>query len=67
MFPEGTRSLKKELLPFKKGAFHLAVASKVPIQPVAVSRYSFLGKFRFDSGNFKETKTAYNVPNNFII
>lgn len=53
MFPEGTRSLKKELLPFKKGAFHLAVASKVPIQPVAVSRYSFLGKFRFDSGFVK--------------
>ncbi|XP_056637166.1 1-acyl-sn-glycerol-3-phosphate acyltransferase alpha-like [Diorhabda sublineata] len=51
MFPEGTRNLGNTLLPFKKGAFHLAIASKVPIQPVAVSRYSFLGKFRFDSGH----------------
>ncbi|XP_072398013.1 1-acyl-sn-glycerol-3-phosphate acyltransferase alpha-like [Diabrotica undecimpunctata] len=50
MFPEGTRNLGKKLLPFKKGAFHLAIASQVPIQPVAVSRYSFMGKARFDSG-----------------
>lgn len=53
MFPEGTRNLGKTLLPFKKGAFHLAVASRVPIQPVAVSRYSFLGNFKFDSGHIK--------------
>lgn len=50
MFPEGTRNNTKKLLPFKKGAFHLAVASQCPVQPVAVSRYSFLGNFRFDSG-----------------
>nr|CAI5828022.1 unnamed protein product [Callosobruchus analis] len=50
MFPEGTRNNKKELLPFKKGAFHLALASRCPIQPVVVSRYTFLGKRRFDNG-----------------
>ncbi|KAL7920864.1 hypothetical protein ACQKWADRAFT_296927 [Trichoderma austrokoningii] len=44
MFPEGTRSYSKEpmLLPFKKGAFHLAVQSGVPIVPVVVANYSHI-------------------------
>lgn len=39
MFPEGTRSYSSEpmLLPFKKGAFHLAVQLGIPIVPVVVS------------------------------
>ncbi|CAM1505242.1 Fc.00g108790.m01.CDS01 [Cosmosporella sp. VM-42] len=42
MFPEGTRSYTKDpdLLPFKKGAFHLAVQAGVPIVPVIVANYS---------------------------
>ncbi|KAJ3640669.1 hypothetical protein Zmor_027216 [Zophobas morio] len=53
MFPEGTRNFTDKLLPFKKGAFHLAIASKCPIQPVVVNRYRFLGKHKFDSGHIR--------------
>lgn len=37
MFPEGTRSRGRGLLPFKTGAFHTAMAAGVPIVPVCVS------------------------------
>lgn len=52
MFPEGTRHGGKDLLPFKKGAFHVAIASQTLIQPVVVSRYSFLDSTNhtFNSG-----------------
>ena len=37
VFPEGTRSTTGELLPFKTGAFRLALEAGVPVLPVAVS------------------------------
>ena len=40
MFPEGTRSRGRGLLPFKTGAFHAALAAGVPIVPVCVSNTS---------------------------
>nr|WP_298141883.1 1-acylglycerol-3-phosphate O-acyltransferase [uncultured Pseudomonas sp.] len=40
VFPEGTRNLGKGLLPFKKGAFQMAIAAGVPIIPVCVSSYA---------------------------
>ncbi|KAF2151258.1 1-acyl-sn-glycerol-3-phosphate-acyltransferas-like protein [Myriangium duriaei CBS 260.36] len=42
LFPEGTRSYANEprVLPFKKGAFHLAVQAQVPVVPIVVANYS---------------------------
>lgn len=37
IFPEGTRSRTDEMLPFKDGAFRLAIEAGVPILPVAVA------------------------------
>jgi len=36
VFAEGTRAMPGELLPFKKGAFHLALQTNAPIIPVAI-------------------------------
>ena len=36
VFAEGTRAKPGELLPFKKGAFYMAVQAEVPIVPVAI-------------------------------
>ncbi len=37
MFPEGTRSRDAELLPFKDGAFELAIQAQVPVLPLALT------------------------------
>ncbi|KAK3087207.1 hypothetical protein FSP39_003101 [Pinctada imbricata] len=55
VFPEGTRNHDGSMLPFKKGAFHLAIEAQVPIFPVVFSTYSdFYSKRekKFTSGRF---------------
>ncbi|CAL8089863.1 unnamed protein product [Orchesella dallaii] len=55
IFPEGTRSKQENLLPFKRGAFHIAVKHKLPIVPIVISPYAFIDdeKKIFGSGTVK--------------
>ncbi|KAJ5663502.1 hypothetical protein N7507_004233 [Penicillium longicatenatum] len=58
IFPEGTRSYSDEamLLPFKKGAFHLAIRAGVPIVPVVTENYAHIMSpraWRFDAGTIR--------------
>ena len=58
MFPEGTRnSSRTSLLPFKKGAFRVAITCQVPILPVVYSPYYFIDdkKKHFVQGKMEVT------------
>ena len=42
VFPEGHRNQQRELLPFKKGVFHLAIATQFPVVPIATGPIALL-------------------------
>ncbi|MGB7068960.1 MAG: lysophospholipid acyltransferase family protein, partial [Pyrinomonadaceae bacterium] len=42
VFVEGTRAMPGELLPFKKGAFHLALQIGAPIAPIAIKNTDWM-------------------------
>ena len=50
MFPEGTRSKGRGLLPFKMGAFHIALQAKVPLLPIVLSNINDFSLNRWDNG-----------------
>jgi len=56
MYPEGTRHLSEDnsLLPLKKGGFHLAIQSGIPIVPIVAENYWWLyRKGFFGTGKIK--------------
>ncbi|KFO21483.1 1-acyl-sn-glycerol-3-phosphate acyltransferase beta [Fukomys damarensis] len=56
IYPEGTRNDNRDLLPFKKGAFYLAIQAQVPIIPVVYSSFSSFYDLRtklFTSGTIQ--------------
>lgn len=61
IFPEGTRSAfdEPDLLPFKKGAFHLAIQAGVPIVPICVANYTKL--YSHKHMNFEKGRVDINV------
>jgi 1-acyl-sn-glycerol-3-phosphate acyltransferase len=62
VFPEGTRNLGRGLLPFKKGAFQMAINAGVPIIPLCCSNYkSAMRLNRWRSGSII-IKTLPPIP-----
>ncbi|XP_046949734.1 1-acyl-sn-glycerol-3-phosphate acyltransferase beta [Lynx rufus] len=56
VYPEGTRNDNGDLLPFKKGAFYLAIQAQVPIIPVVYSSFSSFYNYKtkfFTSGTIR--------------
>jgi lysophosphatidate acyltransferase len=63
IFAEGTRTLQQEptMKPFKKGAFHVAVQSGLPIVPVVCENYWRLYRPGvFESGTLKIKGMLFN-------
>ncbi|RYV04226.1 1-acyl-sn-glycerol-3-phosphate acyltransferase [Shewanella sp. OPT22] len=50
VFPEGTRSRGRGLLPLKSGAFHTAIASGAPVVPVVASSQNDIKLNRWNNG-----------------
>ena len=64
IFPEGTRNHSHDgtMLPFKKGAFHVALDVGMPILPIIVSEYDF----RNDSYKHIHVRILPEIPTDGI-
>lgn len=68
VFPEGTRSTDGQLLPFKRGAFLLALKTKTPIVPVTINGTGKLlarGEWRVHPGAINVTISAPIMAQDF--
>jgi lysophosphatidate acyltransferase len=56
IYPEGTRHMSEspDMLPFKKGGFHLAINAGIPIVPIVIENYwRIYHKAVFETGVIK--------------
>lgn len=58
LFPEGTRNMSNEILPFKEGGFKLATKTKVPVVPIALSNTY---KVFEEKKRIQKTKVVVNI------
>jgi 1-acyl-sn-glycerol-3-phosphate acyltransferase len=68
IFPEGTRAMSRELLPFKKGVFIMAIKAGQPIVPVSISGTRFIqprGTIRMRPGPIKVVISPPIAPGAF--
>lgn len=68
IFPEGTRATTRELLPFKKGVFIMAIKAGQPIVPVSISGTRFIqppGTIRMKPGPVKVVISPPIAPHTF--
>jgi len=68
IFPEGTRALSRELLPFKKGVFIMAIKAGQPIVPVSISGTRFIqprGTIHMRPGPIKVVISPPIAPHTF--
>jgi 1-acyl-sn-glycerol-3-phosphate acyltransferase len=68
IFPEGTRADSRELLPFKKGGFIMAMKAGQPIVPVSISGTRFIqprGTIRVKRGPIRVVISPPVDPNRF--
>jgi 1-acyl-sn-glycerol-3-phosphate acyltransferase len=68
IFPEGTRATSRELLPFKKGVFIMALKAGQPIVPVSISGTRFIqarGAIRLKPGPIKVVISPPIPPTTF--
>lgn len=54
IYPEGSRNSGADFLPFKKGAFHIALKNQIPILPIVIGPYRFLSNnpYQFGTGKY---------------
>uniref|UniRef100_A0A0N5AEJ6 1-acyl-sn-glycerol-3-phosphate acyltransferase n=1 Tax=Syphacia muris TaxID=451379 RepID=A0A0N5AEJ6_9BILA len=58
VFPEGTRNHGGGLLPFKKGAFNIAVQAGIPIIPCVISSYSHF---------YSKQERYFHIPGQVVV
>ena len=65
IYPEGTRHLATSdgeyMLPFKKGAFHMAIDAGLPILPIVISEYDFIDRKQKTFGNSGDREVTLTI------